>query len=122
MKGSKQLVQQVTKVNGETTDSELISSKVVKQPTDKVVLKGTGSVTAKAGVTFDFAEGSEVVEYAKKFVGKSLCLWRNKPDEGADCSGFVYSVYKNFGVNLPRVGQSSVGKAVSYKNVKRVIS
>ncbi len=42
---------------------------MVKQPTDKVVLKGTGSVTAKAGVTFDFAEGSEVVEYAKKFVG-----------------------------------------------------
>ncbi len=27
VKGSKQLVQQVTKVNGETTDSELISSK-----------------------------------------------------------------------------------------------
>ena len=119
MKGSKQLVQQVTKVNGETTDSELISSKVVKQPTDKVVLKGTGSVTAKAGVTFDFAEGSEVVEYAKKFVGNPYVYGGTSLTKGADCSGFVYSVYKNFGVNLPRVGQSSVGKAVSYKNVKK---
>lgn len=119
VKGSKQLVQQVTKVNGEKTDSELISSKVVKQPTDKVVLKGTGSVTAKAGVTFDFAEGSEVVEYAKKFVGNPYVYGGTSLTKGADCSGFVYSVYKNFGVNLPRVGQSSVGKAVSYKNVKK---
>ena len=93
MKGSKQLVQQVTKVNGETTDSELISSKVVKQPTDKVVLKGTGSVTAKAGVTFDFAEGSEVVEYAKKFVGNPYVYGGTSLTKGADCSGFVYSVY-----------------------------
>lgn len=92
---------------------------MVKQPTDKVVLKGTGSVTAKAGVTFDFAEGSEVVEYAKKFVGNPYVYGGTSLTKGADCSGFVYSVYKNFGVNLPRVGQSSVGKAVSYKNVKK---
>lgn len=118
-KGSKQLVQQVTKVNGETTDSELISSKVVKQPTDKVVLKGTGTVTAKAGVTYDFADGSEVVEYAKKFVGNPYVYGGTSLTKGADCSGFVYSVYKHFGVNLPRVGQSGVGKAVSYKNVKK---
>lgn len=119
VKGSKQLVQQVTKVNGETTDSELISSKVVKQPKDKVVLKGTGTVTAKAGVTYDFAEGSEVVEYAKEFVGNPYVYGGTSLTKGADCSGFVYSVYKHFGVNLPRVGQSSVGKAVSYKNVKK---
>ena len=119
VKGSKQLVQQVTKVNGETTDSELISSKVVKQPKDKVVLKGTGTVTAKAGVAYDFADGSEVVEYAKEFVGNPYVYGGTSLTKGADCSGFVYSVYKHFGVNLPRVGQSSVGKAVSYKNVKK---
>ena len=69
MKGQKELVNQVTKVNGETTNSELISSKVVKKAQDKVVLQGTASVTAKAGVTYSFADGSDVVEYAKKFVG-----------------------------------------------------
>ncbi len=118
-KGKKQVVQQVTKVNGETTGSELISSKVTAKPTDKVVLQGTGSVTAKAGKTFDFASGSDVVEYAKKFIGNPYRYGGTSLTNGADCSGFVYSIYKNFGVNLPRVGQSSVGKAVSYKNVKK---
>ena len=119
VKGKKELVNQVTKVNGETTDSELISSKVVKKAKDKVVLQGTASVTAKAGVTYSFADGSDVVEYAKRFVGNPYKYGGTSLTNGADCSGFVYSVYKHFGVNLPRVGQSSVGKAVSYKNVKK---
>ena len=108
----------MTKVNGEETDSEIISSKVTAKATNKVVLQGTASVTAKAGVTYDFASGSDVVEYAKKFVGNPYRYGGTSLTNGADCSGFVYSIYKHFGVNLPRVGQSSVGKAVSYKNVK----
>ena len=119
VKGQKEIVNQVTKVNGETTDSELISSKVVKKAQDKVVLQGTASVTAKAGVTFDFADGADVVEYAKKFVGNPYRYGGTSLTNGADCSGFVYSVYKHFGVNLPRVGQSAVGKSIAYKNVKK---
>ncbi|MGN0660018.1 MAG: C40 family peptidase [Emergencia sp.] len=119
VKGTKQIVEQVTKVNGETTGTELISSEVIKKATSKVVLQGTSSVTAKAGKTYDFASGSDVVEYAKKFIGNPYRYGGTSLTSGADCSGFVYAVYKHFGVNLPRVGQSSVGKAVSYKNVKK---
>ena len=116
-KGQKQVVRQLTKVNGKTTSSELISSEVIQEPTDKVVLKGTGTVTAKAGKTFDFVDGSEVVDYAKNFIGNPYSYGGTSLTNGADCSGFVYSIFKHFGVNLPRVGQSGVGKAVSYKNV-----
>lgn len=119
VKGQKEVVEMVTKVNGEETSSEVISSTVVKKATNKVVLKGTGSVTAKAGKTFDFASGDEVVEFAKQYVGNPYRYGGTSLTKGADCSGFVYAVYKEFGVNLPRVGQSSVGKAVSYKNVKK---
>lgn len=119
IKGSKEVVQQVTKVNGEMTESQVLSSEVVKEPVTKVVLKGTGTVTAKAGVTYDFADGSEVVEYAKKFVGNPYVYGGTSLTNGADCSGFVYSIYKKFGVNMPRVGQIGVGKAVSLKNLKK---
>jgi len=119
VKGKKEVVEKVTKVNGEETASEQISSEVIKKATNKVVLKGTGSVTAKAGKTFDFADGEEVVEYAKQFIGNPYRYGGTSLTNGADCSGFVYAIYKNFGVNLPRVGQSGVGKAVSYKNVKK---
>lgn len=118
-KGTKEVVQQVTKVNGVTAESEVISSEVVKQPKDKVVLKGTSSVTAKKGVTYDFADGADVVEFAKKYIGNPYRYGGTSLTNGADCSGFVYSIYKQFGVNLPRVGQSGVGKVVSYKNVKK---
>lgn len=124
VKGKKEVVSQITKVNGEKTSSKVVSSEVVKQPKDKVVLQGTKvfptkSVTAKAGVTYDFAEGSEVVDYAKKFVGNPYVYGGTSLTNGADCSGFVYSIYKKFGVNLPRVGQIGVGKAVSLSNLKK---
>lgn len=39
-------------------------------------------------------------------------------NKGADCSGFVKSVYKSFGYNLPRSSSSqrSAGRKVSYSN------
>ena len=119
VKGKQAVTEKITKVNGEDTNSELISKQTIKKPVDKVVLKGTGSVTAKAGKTFDFVEGSEVVEYAKQFVGNPYRYGGTSLTNGADCSGFVYAVYKHFGIDLPRTGQSGVGKAVSYKNAKK---
>lgn len=117
--GTKQLKHQVTKINGETDSSELISSTVVKQSVDKVVLKGTGTVTATKGSTFDFVSGSDVVDYARKFVGNPYRYGGSSLTNGTDCSGFVYSVYKHFGISLPRVGQINVGKPVSLQNVRK---
>ncbi|MBE7038486.1 MAG: NlpC/P60 family protein [Ruminococcaceae bacterium] len=46
--------------------------------------------------------GDEVVEFAKKFIGTPYVYGGSSPS-GFDCSGFVYYVYKNFGVTLNRV-------------------
>jgi cell wall-associated NlpC family hydrolase/LysM repeat protein len=119
VKGSKEVVAQVTKVNGEEVVSEVISSTVIKKATTKVILQGTGSVTAKSGTTYDFVDGDEVIEYAKKFIGNPYKYGGTSLTNGADCSGFVYAIYKHFGIDLPRVGQTSVGKVVSFKNVKK---
>lgn len=117
-KGERQYVKQVTKLNGEVTSSDTISSEVTKEPVDRVVLKGTDSVTAQKGVTYDFADGTDVVEYAKKFIGNPYVYGGTSLTNGCDCSGFAYALYAHFGVNLPRVGQTSVGKTVSTSNLK----
>lgn len=45
--------------------------------------------------------GKAVVEYALQFVGNPYVYGGTSLTNGADCSGFVMSVYANFGVSLP---------------------
>lgn len=45
--------------------------------------------------------GSSVASYALQFVGNPYVYGGTSLTNGADCSGFVMSVYKAFGVNLP---------------------
>ncbi len=45
--------------------------------------------------------GSNVASYALQFVGNPYVYGGTSLTNGADCSGFVMSVYKAFGVNLP---------------------
>ncbi len=45
--------------------------------------------------------GVEVAQYALQFVGNPYVWGGTSLTNGADCSGFVMSVYANFGVSLP---------------------
>lgn len=60
--------------------------------------------------------GQAVVDYACQFIGNPYVWGGTSLTNGADCSGFVQSVYKHFGVSLPRTsGQMrGAGKGVSY--------
>ena len=60
--------------------------------------------------------GQAVVDYACRFIGNAYVWGGTSLTNGADCSGFIQSVYKYFGINLPRTSseQRSVGTEVSY--------
>lgn len=45
--------------------------------------------------------GSSVANFALQFVGNPYVFGGTSLTNGADCSGFVMSVYRNFGVSLP---------------------
>lgn len=64
--------------------------------------------------------GSSVVDYATQFVGNPYVWGGTSLTSGADCSGFVQSVYKNFGVDLPRTSyeQQNAGTEVSYSDAQ----
>ena len=58
--------------------------------------------------------GSAVAQFAQQFVGNPYVYGGTSLTNGADCSGFVMSVYQNFGVSLPHSSGAdrSVGAAV----------
>ena len=65
--------------------------------------------------------GSAVVAFANQYVGYPYVWGGTDPNTGADCSGFVYYVLKNFGINYGRLtsyGSRSVGQEVSVNNMQ----
>ena len=59
--------------------------------------------------------GDDVVKFAMQFVGNPYVYGGTSLTNGADCSGFVMSVYANFGVSLPHssAADRSVGATVN---------
>ncbi len=48
------------------------------------------------------SKGQSVVDYAYQFLGNPYVWGGTSLTNGADCSGFVQSVYAHFGISLPR--------------------
>lgn len=64
----------------------------------------------------DANKGQAVVDYAMQFVGNPYVWGGTSLTNGADCSGFVQSVYANFGIGMPRTSGAmrGAGTEVSY--------
>ena len=65
-------------------------------------------------------KGVNLVKYAKQFIGNPYVYGGTSLTRGADCSGFVMSVYRHYGVSLPHSSYSmrSVGRKVSLKDIQ----
>ncbi|MBQ7795118.1 MAG: SH3 domain-containing protein [Lachnospiraceae bacterium] len=75
------------------------------------------ATTAPAGSSAGSVSASRanIVNYAVQFVGNPYVYGGTSLTNGADCSGFVQSVMKNFGVSLPRTSrdQANAGRGIS---------
>lgn len=74
---------------------------------------GTNSSLDSQG-TSNASLGQEIASYALKFLGNPYVYGGTSLTNGADCSGFVQSVYKEFGISLPRTSgeQGKAGRTV----------
>lgn len=83
----------------------------------------TGGSTGGGGSNPPFStsvSGSDVVSYACQFIGNPYVWGGESLTNGADCSGFIKSVYANFGISLPHssVALQRAGSEVSYENAQ----
>lgn len=54
--------------------------------------------------------GTDIGDYASKFLGTPYVWGGNNLSSGVDCSGLVQQVYKHFGISLPRVTYDQIGE------------
>lgn len=64
--------------------------------------------------------GKKVAKYACQYIGNPYVYGGTSLTKGADCSGFTYRVYKDFGYNLDRTSyaQRSNGTEVAYADAQ----
>jgi len=64
---------------------------------------------------------NDIVNYALKFEGNPYVWGGTSLTNGADCSGFTQSVFKHFGIRIPRTSRSQAnsGKRVSLNSMKK---
>lgn len=84
------------------------------------VIDTDNTVDSSDYVSSGSGSGSSVVDYALQFVGNPYVWGGTSLTNGADCSGFVQSIYANFGVSLPRTSyeQQNAGTEVSYSEAQ----
>ena len=64
--------------------------------------------------------GKNIAKYGCQFIGNPYVYGGTSLTNGADCSGFTYRIYADFGYAIPRTStaQRSCGTAVSYENAQ----
>ncbi len=110
------------------------NKKIVKVKKGKLipVSVGTATITAKVSgkkykckvTVADYSgmsmEQKEVISFALQFVGNRYRYGGTSLTNGTDCSGFTYSVYRNFGYDMKRTAYQQLcdTKSVKKKNLK----
>ena len=87
-----------------------------QEAADREAAAGISASTDGSAATM----GQAVIDYACQFVGNPYVWGGTSLTNGADCSGFVQSVYAHFGISLPRTTYDMVnsGYAVSYEEAQ----
>lgn len=87
---------------------QLQSQLAVMRPVQPAATSGAfatalDSALAGGATTGGTTAGQAVVDAASKYIGLPYVWGGTDPTKGMDCSGLVQTVYKQFGIDLPRV-------------------
>ena len=72
----------------------------------------SGERSAKT-LSANASRGEEVVAFARQYLGTTYRWGGTDLNKGVDCSGFVYSVMRNFGISLNRSSYEMVNNGVA---------
>lgn len=93
-----------------------VATRMINEKNTLLGIVGKERPDLSTGASAENTDGQKVVDYALQFVGNPYVWGGTSLTQGADCSGFVMSVYKHFGIDLPHSSYSlrSCGTEVTY--------
>lgn len=103
------------KSNSNTSSNNASSSSSATTSKDNGSSSSSSSGSSGSSVSYN-PTGQSVVNYACQFVGNPYVWGGTSLTNGADCSGFIMSIYAKFGVSLPHSSgaMAGCGRGVSY--------
>lgn len=81
--------------------SETATESAATETSSEASAEAAPAAETKSAAAAVSSHGESVADFAVQFVGNPYVYGGTSLTNGADCSGFVMSVYKNFGVSLP---------------------
>lgn len=82
--------------------------------------KGKNISTANGGTASDtMSKGDEVISYALRFVGNPYRWGGTSLTNGADCSGYIMSIYRHFGKSLPHSSRAMRGCGTRVSSLRK---
>ena len=93
-------------IEGFISGEYLLTGVLANEKAEELMNAGVELETALTMLEYRYGKGvtdiqMEICEYALQFVGNSYRWGGTSLTKGADCSGFVLSVFKNYGYSLP---------------------
>lgn len=109
--------------NNTSSSSNKTSSSKSNSSSSKSSTKKSSSSNSSSnsdGSVIGSGDGSSIASYALQFVGNPYVYGGSSLTNGTDCSGFSQSVFRKFGISLPRTSrdQAGVGKKISVSSAR----
>lgn len=101
--------EEMARLEAERKEREAVRLAAIQKAEEAMAAENSVVITEAAEPT---EMGNAVAQFACQFVGNPYVYGGTSLTEGADCSGFVMSVYANFGVELPH--SSAADRKVGY--------
>ena len=104
----------------ETKAETIVEAKTETKPEGPGIKKETSSSKSTESSSVETASRTALVAYAQQFLGNPYVYGGTSLTKGADCSGFVMSVFSHFGISTGRSSrdQAARGKTIPVSEVK----
>lgn len=116
----KQLQEEERRKEEERRRQEALAAAAQNNGGSTPTVTGSGSYSSNVDNASGSDKGKQIAKYALQFVGNPYVAGGTSLTNGADCSGFTYRVYQDFGYDIPRTSysQRSAGRSVDYSEAQ----